>query len=154
MAESCWNFVAATNSHGIFNQCRTHWCLVIGRENYAFLDHLLVFVFVIFVYIVLIDLVLIWKTKQQPSRRNDNDIVIMHYNDVIIGAMASQIFSLTIVYSIVYSGAEKNQSSASLTFVRGIHRWPVNSLHKWPVTRKWFHLIMDWVVRVVYRDRW
>ena len=43
--------------------------------------------------------------------------------------MASQITSLTIVYSTVYSGADqrKHQSSASLAFVRGIHRWPVNS---------------------------
>ena len=32
----------------------------------------------------------------------------------------------------------KHQSSASLGFVRGIHRWPVNSLHKGPVTRKMF----------------
>ena len=32
----------------------------------------------------------------------------------------------------------KHQSSASLAFVRGIHRWPVNSPHKWPVTRKMF----------------
>ena len=31
-----------------------------------------------------------------------------------------------------------HQSSASLAFVRGIHRWPVNSPHKWPVTRKMF----------------
>ena len=28
------------------------------------------------------------------------------------------------------------QSSASLAFVPGIHRWPGNSPHKWPVTRK------------------
>ena len=33
---------------------------------------------------------------------------------------------------------EKQQSSASLAFVWGIHRWPVNSPHKWPVTRKMF----------------
>ena len=52
--------------------------------------------------------------------------------------MASQITSLTIIYSTVYSGADqrKHQSSASLAFVRGIHRGPVNSLHKGPVTRK------------------
>ena len=63
-----------------------------------------------------------------------------HYGDDIIGTMASQITSLTIVYSAVYSGADqrKHQSSASLTFVRGIHRGPVISLHKWPVTRKMF----------------
>ena len=47
-----------------------------------------------------------------------------HYNDVIMSAMASQIASLTIVYSSVYSGADQ--------------RKPVNSPHKWPVTRKIF----------------
>ena len=61
-----------------------------------------------------------------------------NYDDVIMGAFASQITSLTIVYSTVYSDADqrKHQSSASLAFVRGIHRGPVNSPHKWPVTRK------------------
>ena len=41
---------------------------------------------------------------------------ILHYSDVIMGALASQITSLTIVYSAVYSGADerKHQSSASL----------------------------------------
>ena len=57
-----------------------------------------------------------------------------------MGAMASQITNLTIVYSTVSSGADqrKHQSSASLAFVRGIHQWPVNSPHKGPVTRKMF----------------
>ena len=52
----------------------------------------------------------------------------------------SQITSLTIVYSTVYSGADqrKHQSSASLAFVWVIHRGPVISPHKWPVTRKMF----------------
>ena len=63
-----------------------------------------------------------------------------HYNYVIMGAMASQITSLKSGYLTVYSGAEqrKHQSSASLVFVRGIHRRPVNSPHKGPVTRKMF----------------
>ena len=63
-----------------------------------------------------------------------------HYNDVIMTTIASQITSLTIVYSAVYSDADqsKHQSSASLAFVWGIHRGPVNSPHKWPVTRKIF----------------
>ena len=57
-----------------------------------------------------------------------------------MGAMASQITSLPIVYSTVPSGADKrkHQSSASLAFVRWIHRWAVNSPHKWPVTQKMF----------------
>ena len=57
-----------------------------------------------------------------------------------MGAAASQITSLMIVYSTAYSDADqrKYQSSASLAFVWGIHRRPVNSPHKWPVTRKMF----------------
>ena len=57
-----------------------------------------------------------------------------------MGTIVCQITSLMIVYSTVYSDADerKHQSSASLVFVRGIHRGPVNSPHKWPVTRKMF----------------
>ena len=57
-----------------------------------------------------------------------------------MSAMASQITSLMIVYSTVYSGADqrKHQSSASLAFVQGIHRGPVNSPHKGPVTWEMF----------------
>ena len=73
-------------------------------------------------------------------RRKGIGRVPLHYGDVITGAIASQITSLTIVYSTVYSDADqrKHQSSASLAFMRGIHRGPVNSPHKWPVTRKMF----------------
>ena len=58
------------------------------------------------------------------------------FNDVIMSAMASQITSHTIVYSIIYSGADqrRHQSSTSLAFVR----WPVNSPHKGTVRRKMF----------------
>ena len=57
-----------------------------------------------------------------------------------MSAIASQITGVSIVYSTVCSGADqtKHQSSASLAFVRGIHRWPVNSPFKGPVTRKKF----------------
>ena len=65
-------------------------------------------------------------------------LVQEHYCDVIMGRVASQITSLTIVYTIVYSDADhsKHQNSVSLVFVLRIHRGPVNSPHKWPVTRK------------------
>ena len=65
---------------------------------------------------------------------------LLHYNAVIMSAMVSQINSLTFVYSSVYSGADqrKHQSSASRAFVRGNHRWLVNSPRKGPVTRKMF----------------
>ena len=67
-----------------------------------------------------------------------SEICYVHYYDVIMSAMASQITSLTIVYSTIYSGADKrkHQSSASLAFGRKIHL--VNSPHKGPVTRKIF----------------
>ena len=75
-----------------------------------------------------------------PSMRTSSFTYVFHYDDVIMGAMASQITNLTIVYSTVYSGADqrKHQSSALLVFVCGIHWEPVNSPHKWPVTRKMF----------------
>ena len=74
----------------------------------------------------------LWCTEISNSR--------CHYCDAIMGTVASQITSLTIVYTTVYSDADqsKRQSSASLAFVRGIHRGPVNSPHKGPVTRKMF----------------
>ena len=63
-----------------------------------------------------------------------------HNIDVIMSAMASQITGVSIVCSTAGSGGvqRKHQSSAPLAFVRGIHRWPVNSPHKSPVTRKMF----------------
>ena len=74
-------------------------------------------------------------TKKVPYYSQD------HYTNVIMSVMASQITNITrSVYSIVYSGADqrKHQSSVSLAFVRGIHRWSVNSPHNGPVTRKMF----------------
>ena len=65
---------------------------------------------------------------------------LIHYNDIIMSAMASQITSLAIVYSTVYSEADqrKHQSSAPLAFLQGINRGPVNFPHKWPIMRKMF----------------
>ena len=47
-----------------------------------------------------------------------------------------------------FAPVAEHQSSASLAFVRGIHRWPVNSPHKGPVTRKMFPF--DDVIMVIY----
>ena len=75
-----------------------------------------------------------------------------HYSDVTMGAMASKITGVSIVYSIVGSGAvqRKHQSSASLVFVRRILRWPVNSPHKGPVTRKM--ITIDDVIMMLLAD--
>ena len=57
-----------------------------------------------------------------------------------MSTIASQTTSLTIIYSQFVQGADqrKHQSSASLAFVQGNHRWPENSPHKGPVTWKMF----------------
>ena len=75
-----------------------------------------------------------------------------HYSDVIMGTIASQITSLTIVYSTVYSDADlrKYQSSAPLAFVWGFHRGPVNSPHKWPVMRRMLPFMLHWYNSMVY----
>ena len=75
-----------------------------------------------------------------------------------MSAMVYRITSLVIVYSTVYSGTDqrKHQSSASLDFVWGIHRSPVNSPHKGPVTRKTFpfyDVIMRCLEMFVMNDR-
>ena len=63
-----------------------------------------------------------------------------HCNNVIMSAVASQITSVSTVCTNFGSGTDqrKHQSSASLAFVWGIHRWPINIPHKRPVTRKMF----------------
>ena len=73
-----------------------------------------------------------------------------------MSGMASQITNLTIVYWTVYSGADqrKHESSASLAFVRGIHRWPVNSPHKGPVTRKMFPFDYVIIIGESLRESW
>ena len=75
-----------------------------------------------------------WRYEPESHIRHS----LTHYNDVIMGTIASQITSLTIVYSTVYSGADqrKHQIYASPAFVRGNHRGPVNFPHKGPIKRK------------------
>ena len=66
-----------------------------------------------------------------------------HYTDVMMTIMASQITSLTVVYSTVYSDADqiKHQSSASLAFVGGIHRDRWIPRTKGQLSGKCFHLM-------------
>ena len=68
---------------------------------------------------------------------------LLHYADVIMTKMASQITSLAVVYSTVYSDADqiKHQSSVSLAFVWRIHRdrWILRT--KGQLRGKCFHLM-------------
>ena len=71
-------------------------------------------------------------------------ITAKHWNccadDVIMITKASQFSSVLIVFSTVCSNTDqrKHHSSASLAFVWGVHRWPVNSPHEGPITWKFF----------------
>ena len=75
----------------------------------------------------------------------------LHNSDVMMSAMVSQITCVSIVCSTVCPGVDqrKLQSSASLAFVRAIHRWTMDYPHKrdkGPVTREMFlfdGVIMD-----------
>ena len=80
-----------------------------------------------------------------------------HYIDVIMTTMASQITSLTVVYSTVYSDADqsKHQSSASLAFVWGIHRDRWIPHIKGQLRGKCFHLMTSsWCHDMEMFPRW
>ena len=68
-----------------------------------------------------------WRQGYITTTSYGHPDILNHYTDVIMTTMASQITSLTVVYSTVYSDANqtKHQISASLAFVWGIHpyRW-------------------------------
>ena len=133
----CTSPMSHTCAHFCYKivHCRTFvWCIVVFfRCVYIILVYLSFLFFILFIFFYFF----------QVSFRNlisihCRPVLTHHYDDVIMSAVASQITSLTVVYSTVYSCTDqrKHQSSASLAFVRGIHRGPVNSPHKWPVTRK------------------
>ena len=73
----------------------------------------------------------------------DVNVMPLKSHVFIMSATASQIIGVSIVYPTVYSDADKkkHQNSASLAFVRGIHRSPVDSLTKGQWRGKYFHLI-------------
>ena len=51
-----------------------------------------------------------------------------------ITSPASRLFTQRCIQAQI----KENINALSLAFVRGIHRWPVNSPHKWPVMQKMF----------------
>ena len=84
-------------------------------------------------------------------------VCLFHYNDIKMSVMASQITSVSIVCTTFVSRADqrKHQRVASLAFVRGIHRPPVNCPHKRPVTRKIFPFddVIMWIYLVFFPRR-
>ena len=90
-------------------------------------------------------------------RHTQNWVSTVHYSNVIMSPTASQITGASIVNSTVYSGAgqRKHQSSASLAFVREIHRWPVKMLPFDDVILILFNLQKDESITAYTRcNRW
>ena len=90
----------------------------------------------------------------QPLAAHTIEVSAEHYNDVIMSTIASQITSLTIVYSTVFSDADqrKHQTSASLAFVREIQRDRWIPRTKGQLRGKCFHLITSswtWIKTIV-----
>ena len=83
-----------------------------------------------------------WSRKWHagPGQNETHFVSWIHHSDVIISETASLITGVSIVDSTFCAGADKRKqkSSASPAFVRGIHRWSVNSPHKGPATWKIF----------------
>ena len=71
-----------------------------------------------------------WNTHLKPSRIEQQYHIIQHT------ILATPTFGIFMFLRISLFHLRKHQNSASLAFVRGIHRGPLNSPHKWPVTRK------------------
>ena len=80
----------------------------------------------------------VWQRNAYHMIGKSFTVAPLHDRDVIMSATVCQTTWVSIVYSTVCSGVDqrKHQGSASLAFVRGIHRWPMNSPHKGPVTLK------------------
>ena len=89
-----------------------------------------------------------WNGIEQPPKI----VIYTHYSVVIIRAMASQITGVAIVCSAVRSGADqrKHQSSASLAFVRGIHRSSQRASSAENVSIWWRHHINN-LLRYKYK---
>ena len=96
---------------------------------YKWQDGTLIFLHIKEIYLCLID----WNMESHSK---------IHWNHCnnVISAVASKITGVSIVCKTVSTGSDerKHQSSASMAFLRGIHRWPVKSPHKKPLTRKMF----------------
>ena len=84
----------------------------------------------------------------------DWNLVVQKDDLTHVSTTTKETHGLTIVYSTIHSVADqrKHQSSLSLAFMRGIHRWPVNSPYKWPVMQKMFSFDDVIMVSTVFTD--
>ena len=79
-----------------------------------------------------------------------DECIIVHYSDVIMSMMASQITNVSIIYSTVCSGADQRKQAPC--------HWPLwgeftDSLHKGPVTWKMFSFDDIIICKQKYRNQ-
>ena len=120
----CWYVVWSTRHLSRVSGCDRHWLLTPPRD-------------------VRLTVSCNLYRNNHSGEATLKNMGINHYNEVIITTMESQITSLTVVNSTVYSDADqiKHQSSASLAFVWGIHRDQWIPRTKGQLRGKCFHLM-------------
>ena len=94
----------------------------------------------------------VWRNFSPPWNIHIS-ILTHNYSDDIMSALASSITSVSIVCSTAYSGADQrtHQSSASLAFVRGIHRWPSHYLNQcWNIVNWTIANKLQWNFHQIY----
>ena len=103
----------------LFSPSTNWWWLCVNLTLLSSMENIINISVAVFL-ILLVCVIIIYRATTIKQTMIDGD----HYSDVIISTTTSQITSLAILYSTVYSGADqrKHQSSPSLAFVRGIHR--------------------------------
>ena len=140
MTTLCANFVMTDETVSCHNNLRCHQWRQIGiiaflvfyncrkqKDSITMPEWLIGWDFFKISSAILNDVMWLINVTQDHFKSNENG----HYNDVTMSTIASPITSLTIVYSTVYSGVIKwKHFPRYWSFVRTIHRPPVNSPYK------------------------
>ena len=94
---------------------------------------------------------LVWAAHRTPQEDRLLKLALQwRYNELDGLSNHQPIHYPLLTQPFISNADQRKESSASLAFVKGIHRWPVNSPHKWPVTRNIFHLMTSsWTLLVV-----
>ena len=119
------------------------WATLVCKDKITNLGVRIKFIYTLAVFYGMWYVCPVVTTITTTLRPIPNHVTTNHYKNVIMSAMSSQITGTYNACSSVCSGADQrtHQSSASLAFVRGIRRWPLDSPHKGPLRGKLFHLM-------------
>ena len=108
---------------------------------------------------------LMWRHGNAICNQRKWETEALHYNDVIMSAMASQITSLTIVYSTVYSWHRSNEApKLRVTYLCEGNSPVIGEFpHKGPASQRmlpfddgiwWFAIELSWSVLSMIKRYW